>query len=280
MQTIFTDRLFIFGGAYGNLQATTAILNRASQLGFGRSEILFTGDSIAYCANPEETAQLIKNAGIHCIEGNCEEAIASGADDCGCGFEEGTECDILSDQWYRFCQNNISAESRNWMASLPAQLEFKIGNRMFLAVHATPSSNNTFVFPSSLSSCIVSEHAKYDGYLTGHSGIPFIGKIGEAAWLNSGAAGMPANDGTPRVWYATIENHPDNLAIQTHALEYDHETAAQAMEKAGLKNGYMDCLMTGIWPSHDVLPEIEKSQTATALNQHKMVRPAAALVDA
>jgi len=276
MKTIKTNRLFIFGGAYGNLEATKAILQKATQLEFENSEILFTGDSIAYCANPEETASLIQSAGIHAIKGNCEEAIANGADDCGCGFEEGTECDLLSDQWYRYCQTNISSESKSWMAQLPEQLEFSIGSFQMLAVHATPSSNNQFIFPSSLTHDIIKDiDNTYDGFITGHSGIPFIGKIETSAWLNSGAAGMPANDGTPRVWYATIDLHDDTLLFQTHALDYDHQQTALVMQENGLKNGYMDCLTTGIWPSHDVLPDLENSQTGIALNPQKKTQQAA-----
>lgn len=30
------------------------------------------------------------------IAGSCEENLAAGALDCGCGFEEGTACDLLS----------------------------------------------------------------------------------------------------------------------------------------------------------------------------------------
>jgi len=270
MKSISTDRLFIFGGAYGNLAATEAILAKAKALGYQAYDILFTGDSIAYCANPEETAQLIKHAGVHSLMGNCEEAIASGADDCGCGFEEGTECDLLSDQWYRFCQSNISAESRRWMSTLPEQLEFSIGDCLLLAVHATPFSNNQFVFPSSLSPSVISDKCKYDGYLAGHSGIPFISQTDNALWLNSGAAGMPANDGTPRVWYATLELKAHNLDIKTHALEYDHDASASAMHMNGLNNGYMDCLSNGIWPSHDVLSEAEKLKTGAPLKEQEL----------
>jgi len=270
LEILDVKRLFVFGGAYGNFEATKAILDEAEQRGFSKEEILFTGDSIAYCANPEETTCLIKSSGIHTLEGNCEEAIANGAENCGCGFEEGTECDLLSDQWYRYCQKHVSAESRIWMAALSHHLEVRIGELTFLATHATPTSNNQFVFPSSLSHEVIEGFTdKYDGFITGHSGIPFIEKIGKKLWINSGAAGMPANDGTPRIWFATIEAEQDSLIIQTHALNYDHPSAAQAMKNAGLENGYMDCLTTGIWPSHDVLPELEKSETGTAITEQQ-----------
>jgi len=279
MHIIKTEKLFIFGGAYGNLQATRAILDKATSLGFHTSEIVFTGDAVAYCADPEETAQLICNSGIHAIKGNCEEAISTNADDCGCGFEEGSACDVLSDQWYSYCKSKISNETSNWMASLAENIAFDINGYKMLAVHATPTSNNQFVFPSTLSHTILENDASkgFDGFITGHSGIPFIGKIGKALWLNSGAAGMPANDGTHRVWYATIELRSDILIMQTHALEYDYQSAAASMKKNDLENGYMACISSGIWPSHDVLPELERSETGTELTPQKKAQPIAPL---
>ncbi len=250
------EKAFVFGGAYSNLQATQVILRKAAELGFHKSEIIFTGDMIAYCANPVETVQLIKSKVDHIIMGNCEEAIANGANNCGCGFEEGSECSILSNQWYNFCLSKIDNETARWMGKLPKQIFAQIGDHNFLATHATPCSINQFIFPSSLKHTETCN--KVDGYIVGHSGIPFIGSANKKPWLNSRASGMPANDGTSRVWYATIRNLHNQIFIETHSLEYDFIQAQSAMASASLNNGYMQTIKTGIWPSHDVLPDIEK----------------------
>lgn len=261
------NKAFVFGGAYGNLQSTQAILEKATELGFKRSEIIFTGDMVAYCANPVETVELIKTNVDHIIMGNCEEAIAKGANDCGCGFEKGSECSVLSNQWYEFCLSKIKPDIARWMGTLPRHLNAKIGNTNFLATHATPTSINEFVFPSNLANTDSNEN--FNGYIVGHSGIPFIGETNNKPWINSGASGMPANDGTSNIWYTTIQTSDNKLCIETHSLEYDFQAAQSAMNIAGLNNGYMDCLSTGIWPSHDVLPNIEKQQTGIALKTQK-----------
>ena len=74
------DRVFVFGGAYGNLQATEAILSEAKRRGFSSDEIIFTGDCVAYCGQPQETADLIRLSGVNTIMGNCEEALANDFD--------------------------------------------------------------------------------------------------------------------------------------------------------------------------------------------------------
>ncbi len=82
MHTHRLSRAFVFGGTYGNQQATRAMLEQAYHLGFSPQEIIFTGDSVAYCADPEATARLIIDAGIPAIMGNCEEALANDSADC------------------------------------------------------------------------------------------------------------------------------------------------------------------------------------------------------
>lgn len=260
-------KAFVFGGAYGNLQATVAILEKAKELGFDKSEIIFTGDTVAYCANPIETAQLIKDSVDHIVMGNCEEAIAAGSANCGCGFEAGSECSILSNQWYNFCLSKIDNQTANWMGNLPRNIIANIGNLDFLVTHATPNSINQFVFPSNLGSA--NDSANVDGYIVGHSGIPMIEEIYGKPWLNSGASGMPANDGTSKVHFATLITNGSNIEIENHRLGYDFIGAQSAMQSASLENGYLDCLASGIWPSHDVLPDFEKAQTGFAIRAQK-----------
>src|SRR5262249_6191085 len=45
---------------------------------------------------PEETVSVLRDWGCHVIAGNCEEQLAAGGADCGCGFPEGSACDRLS----------------------------------------------------------------------------------------------------------------------------------------------------------------------------------------
>lgn len=263
----YCEKAFIFGGAYSNLQATHAILEKATAMGFSSSEIIFTGDMIAYCANPVETVELIRSNVDHIIMGNCEEAIAHSSNDCGCGFEEGSECSILSNQWYQFCQSKIDNDIASWMGRLPREIHIQIAGQKFLATHASPDSINQFIFASD--SLDTADTRSVDGYIVGHSGIPFISFANGKPWINSGASGMPANDGTARVWFATIKPDADKLVMETNALEYQYQNAQKSMREASLVNGYMTCLETGIWPSHDILPTVEKAQTGIPIKPTK-----------
>ncbi len=65
-------------------------------------------------------------------------------------------------------------------------------------------------------------------------------------WHNPGAIGVPANDGTPRVWFSVIEPGDVDIEIRHLPLEYDHGAAASAMRAARLPDGYADALSSGL----------------------------------
>lgn len=261
------DRLLVFGGPYSNLAATDAVLKKADELGYSAGEILCTGDIVAYCAEPAETIDLIRSRNIAVVMGNCEESLAAGNDDCGCGFEEGTACDLLSAQWYNFSKKHVRPDQVNWMATLPRQIPVEIAGKRFVATHATLSSINDFVFPSTDKRLQFSEMGTsgIDGVICGHSGIPFIEEREGLIWVNAGVVGMPANDGTPRTWYTIFEIEDGALKISVESLEYDYSKTVSVMDERGLKNGYRDCLNTGLWPSMDVLPKKEREQVGEPL---------------
>jgi hypothetical protein len=89
---------------------------------------------------------------------------------------------------------------------------------------------------------------------------------------------MPANDGTPRVWCALIEDLGDGLRVSLRALTYDHATAAARMRKAGLAAGYADCLESGLWPSLDVLPEAERRRGGQAIAEVDIFWPSDSVI--
>jgi hypothetical protein len=110
-----------------------------------------------------------------------------------------------------------------------------------------------------------------DGVIGGHCGLPFTQVIAGRLWHNPGVIGMPANDGTPRVWYSRLRSTGNGLEISHRAFTYDHQRAAAKMRHAGLPAAYADALSTGLWPSCDVLLAREKAQQGRPLQSKAMV---------
>jgi len=260
--------VLVFGGPYSNLRALAALRQRADELGIAPSHCICTGDVVAYCAEPEETTAAIRHWGCHVIAGNCEEQLAAGAQDCACGFEPGTECDQLAKGWYPFANAHMSPASRAWMADLPRTLTCAVGAWRLHVVHGGVDVINQFIFASQRE--VINEQLEQSGadvILAGHAGVPFIEKVGRRVWFNPGVIGMPANDGTPEVWYGLIGLEGDSLLLSTRRLGYDHHAAAAAMRRSGHANGYARTLVTGLWPSLDVFPAAERAATGQKLRQ-------------
>ena len=270
-----TAPILVFGGPYSNVRAVEAMRRRAGELGITPDRTICTGDVVAYCVEPEETAAAIRAWGCRAIAGNCEEQLAAGAADCGCGFEEGTECDRLAKDWYPFANERISPASRAWMAQLPAALRFAIGGVSFRVVHGGVDQINRFIFASERE-VIAQElrRAGTDVVIAGHAGIAFIERVGRRVWFNAGVIGMPANDGTPDGWYGLIEIDGDQVVLSTRRLPYDHHGAAAAMRRFGHANGYARSLVTGLWPSLDVLPPAERAAIGQKIRQRTVRIPA------
>lgn len=264
----FTRPILICGGAYSNLEAFNAMLAEAARRDIPASHIIHTGDCVAYCADASATAQATRRAGLHAIAGNVEEQLGATADDCGCGFEEGSSCSQLSVTWYNFAKATLSPEMCRWMAALPTCLTFTMSEQRFAVIHGGATNISKFNF-ASLPDQNFEEELDLIGadvVVAGHTGIPFTKKIGNHIWHNSGALGMPANDGTPRVWVSVISPSEGGISIEHVPLTYDHQAAAKKMHQNGLPQVYAKALGTGLWPSLDILPPNETAATGTPLS--------------
>jgi len=252
-----TGPLIAFGGVHSNRHALQALLQVPGAK-------VCNGDIVAYCAEPAACVDIIRAANIPCIAGNCESQLAADALDCGCGFEDGTPCDVMSARWYAHANAKVDAARRDWMGALPDWAVLTHQGKRWLVVHGAPSAQNRFVWSvTDLADEIAQAQAvvgPIDGILSGHSGIPFVRSVGQYMWVNTGAIGMPAHDGRAQTCYARI----DGGIITIEALSYDHEGARAAMVDAGLVQGYHNSLRSGWWPSEDVLPQELRSHSRTA----------------
>ncbi|MDH3473946.1 MAG: metallophosphoesterase [Rhodospirillales bacterium] len=273
--------LLVFGGPYGNLQATEALLAEAARLGIPPKNMLCSGDLVAYCGDPKATVALIRAAGIPVVMGNCEEQLGSGAEDCGCGYAEGSSCDLMAAQWYRYASEQLDAETKTWMARLPRRILLTLdgpgngpGSKLRLAaIHGGLDLINRFVFPATPAAEKAEQLALAggDGVIGGHSGLPFSEIVSNHLWHNAGVIGLPANDGTPRVWYALLRPGPQGLEIEHRPLAYDHAAAAAAIRAADLPAAYAETLESGLWPADDVMPEADRKRRGRAIAPAKLV---------
>lgn len=263
-----SGKLLLFGGVYGNLQALKKLKYIAEAEDIAAENCICTGDIVGYCAQPEETVQLFREWGALSISGNVEQQLAEGSDDCGCDFKSGGRCDTFSRTWFPFTQNQLSEASLKWIAELPNHITLDIAGKRAVVVHGSYEYVSDFIFESTS----VEEKQKSftssesEIIIAGHCGLPFHQKIEEKLWLNPGVIGMPANDGTPRVWYMILETKGKELKYTHRSFEYGYNTTKQLMLVNFLPEEYAETLSTGLWDNMEILPELEKMAQGIPIN--------------
>lgn len=250
--------LLLFGGPYGNFQATEAIFAQAAQRAISADHVICTGDVVAYCGAPAATVDAVRTSGCIVLAGNCEVQIAQNADDCGCGFEEGTACDRLSVAWYAYARTQLNADARAWMAALPDVLSFVHHGKRYGVVHGGATDVARFVWETDSDAVFEEEWealeaitGPIDVVISGHSGLSFLRDTPRGNWVNAGVIGMPPHNGDQHTGFAVLSGG----AFESIPLSYDVEGAVADMAAAKLPMDYAVGLQTGYWPSEDVLPE-------------------------
>jgi hypothetical protein len=263
----FDGPVMIFGGPCSNLEATQAVLGEAARLAIPADRIICTGDIVAYGADAADTVELVRNSARHVVMGNCEQSIALGSDDCGCGFPAGGTCERLSAAWFAHATRELDADARAWMAGLPHRIDIQIATYRLAVIHGGVDIVNRFIFASTAPAIKFEEieNVGVDGVIGGHCGLPFTQIIDGQLWHNAGIVGMPANDGTPRLWFSLLRAESDGIAIEHRALEYDHAGAAAKIRHASLPEEYATALETGLWSSCEILPREEVHERGVAL---------------
>lgn len=270
---ILTGEVLVFGGVYSNLEALQAVQAFAKTRAIPASNVICTGDIVGYCANPTECIEVVRDWGIHAIAGNVEMNIRDGLEDCGCNFDENSRCDIFSRIWYPFAFKNSSPAAVDYMKGLPDYVLFQLGSVKGLVLHGNYGATSEFVWRSSDWKEIKAPAFAKTGtdlIVSGHSGLPFAHAEDDKSWLNSGALGMPANDGTQRVWCATINAKDEGLDYQFHALDYDYKAARRKMLDNPLPKSYALTLDNGLWDNTEVMLEREARWTGFALDANQL----------
>lgn len=251
-------QILLFGGPYSNAQATAALFRQAKQLEIAGKNLICTGDVVAYCGAPEATIKMVQDARCTVVAGNCEIQLANSAPDCGCGFEDGTVCDVLSAGWYSFASATLSPSEREWMGQAPDIITFDHNGERYAVLHGGQTDVSRFIWETSDGSVFDQEWRAVEAavgavqhIVAGHCGMPFVRDLPQGRWINAGVIGMPPHDAKPDTRYALLE--AGKVSICT--LEYDVAGAVADMQRAGLNQGYEKSLISGIWPSEDILPQ-------------------------
>lgn len=253
--------VLVCGGPYSNLQATRALCDLADAAGIPTGRRICTGDAVAYGADPLATAREVMARGGTLVAGNCERQLAEAAGDCGCGFDEGSACEVLARGWYARAAAALgdAPDIVSAFAACPDIAVFRHAGRRCAVIHGGVTDIARFLWPSSPEAAFAEEIAaltaavgQVERVIAGHCGIAFHRRIGGVDWINPGAIGLPPHDGRPATRYAVLDG---GAGVRFERLDYDHAAASAALAAVeGGAAGYAGALASGLWPSEEVLP--------------------------
>ena len=248
------------GGIYSNYLA----LGKALELLKGRVDtVVALGDFGAFGPHPDRTLEILREREIAAIRGNYEEALAAGADDCRCGYTDPRDNEFAQLS-YDYTKAKTSREHVEWMGSLPAHIRLSIAGKRILLCHGSPRRVNEFLWESATPEPFIKkmlDDHETDLIVCTHTGLHWSRFIAPGRGVvNVGALGRPANDGTPRVWTAVIEEKEGAPAVRFLPVEYDFERLAREMESEKLPPEFIETIRTGWWTTClEMLPAKERA---------------------
>jgi len=257
------SRVVVFGGVYSNHLALEALLEAAAR---HRAEAVYClGDLGGFGPNPEKVRPLLRQGNVRTIQGNYEESLAAGAEDCNCGYTDPRD-NRFAALSFEYTAQRSSGDFTGWMGGLPLRRRVLVGDREALLVHGSPRKINEFLFRSTtpvpyLESLL--DQNRCDAVLCTHTGLHWHRSLpsGRDA-VNVGVIGRPANDGCPDTWYALLTATDDALDVKLQPLAYDHLSLAAEMRREDLPVEFIETIRTGWWTTClEILPALERSRS-------------------
>ncbi len=254
-------RIAVLGGIYSNWLALEAVLADAHRR--GAEGIYCLGDLGAFGPHPDRVWPLLTTAGVRTIQGNYEESLSTGSEDCNCGYVDPRD-NHFAQLSYDYTRERTSTKFKRWMGQLPRDLRMDFAGRRLLLCHGSPRRVNEFLWESSTSTAFLErlcrDHAT-DVIVCTHTGIPWHRRLsGRREVVNVGAVGRPPNDGRTESVYALLSAEP-SFEVEFVRVPYDHERMAREMRDERLPEEFIETVLTGWWTTClEILPIKERER--------------------
>ena len=256
-----SDLIAFFGGIYSNSHGLSAALDDTRRRGVDRTYAL--GDFGGFGPHPDRVFPMLLDSGVDCIQGNYEESLSSGAEDCHCGYTDPRDNHFVALS-YGYPTEHTSAEWKRWMGDLPKTRRLDVGGRHVLLVHGSPRRVNEFLWESTSPVAFLEKllaDADADVLVCTHTGLHWQRRLPSGRLVvNAGVLGRPANDGRTNVWYA-LGRFGRDVEFEFVPVHYDTEALAREMTDEGLPPEFIETVRTGWWTTClEILPAKERAR--------------------
>lgn len=255
-------RLALFGGIYNNYLALEAALQDAKRR--NADEIYCLGDLGAFGPYPDRVYPLLHENGVQCIQGNYDNSLAGGLEDCQCGYTDPRDNHFARIS-YNYTFKNTSQENKAWLRMLPATLRLNFEGRQVLLCHGSPRRMNEFLWESTSPDAFLNyllEQSGADVICVTHSGIKWRRILPHNRhFINVGVLGRPENDGATNVWYTLLTLSGGDVQVEFIPVRYDYNRLVAEMRSENLPPEFVETILSGWWTTClEVLPHKERAR--------------------
>ena len=225
-------RIAVISDIHGNMEALNTVMNDIEQK---ECDKIFVLGDLAM-AGPEPSSAIkyfmLKEglSNFKIIQGNTDLMIVNYNDELYNSLSEKAPIMARALKYNAFILNPIE---KNFLKSLPQQIETEVDGVKFLLVHGSPRKNNEDILPSTPMVEVekMLEGIDADVILCGHTHIPCGFQTNtKQTVVNVGSVGRPFTP-EPKACYLTIDIENNQCQFQHWFLEYDKETASKKLAK-------------------------------------------------
>ena len=219
---------------HANLEALQAVLEK-----LGDMSIYCLGDVVGYGASPNEVIALLRSRGVTSVLGNHDYAVITGS------TSDFNARAAISAKW---TMKVISAESKEYLKSLPQELSLDVEDSRMYLTHGSPLDHLwEYVDPGTHSELFEFYLKKISARLIalGHTHVPYVWKGENGTVLNPGSVGQP-RDGDSRSSYAVATIGNGEAEVEEERVSYDIREAAEKIRRAGLPEEHASRLFVGM----------------------------------
>lgn len=189
-------------GIISDIHADARALRRALEDMPSTDLLLCPGDAISeyrFCA---ETVELLRQAGVICIQGNHEVVLFGGR----------------NPAYLKKCRETFTAESLDFLATAPLTRTLEIDDVKVLLIHGSPwDPYDEYIYPHSARLSQFSS-LPHDLVCFGHTHVPLVHQASQVLVVNPGSCSQP-RDQDRRGAYAVFDTYTREATVQRFSLE-------------------------------------------------------------
>jgi len=200
-----------FSDLHSNYPALLRLWDTLRELGLTDRPVLNAGDNVAYGDDPEQCVRFLRaNPDILNVRGNYDKTVAHFPEKAekfrkAWGEDRPQKLAAIAADSAR-----ISDESRQWLSSLPKEMQVTLsGHRIILTHYAPGVKEGLGPWTSDQRLIELASKAHADVVVCGHTHIPFVRPAGGVLFVNPGTVGKPWNG---EMTYAVLSLEPGSPA--------------------------------------------------------------------